>query len=633
MSRMPRLPAASSSNRQRSEPVPAATLRRRDILTAAVAGAGMLAARFAAAQQTAPPSTRAAVVIGVDKVGGLPILNGAKSGAKEVEQWLAGEGYDVTPIYDEADKPVTLKAVANAVKLHVGHANLTHLVIYFAGHGVLKGYSELWLLSGAPEETFEAISFPETYAAALTCGIPNVTFIVDACRVPAAGLVMNRMTGGEIFPNRLLASFETKVDVLLACLAGQAAAEVSESDAAGYQGIYTACLLSAFREPTDDMVRVVNGQTVVPSRKLQAYLDREVRRRAAAKPIRMNQFPATRINSDDDTYLGRALSVQKSLTGQRPAQATIIDAADQALAKAGLPTVAGKTWASAVDIEEFSQETGFARTQAVIRAAVQAPPQFDTGFTVVGAFPAAVVTPPSVQSGLVVGSVDGGSGSDAGVRVDLGDRQACSVGLQFGDGSGTVLAALRGFVGTVVVDRRSIVNVSYTPSPSSPLWYDFDQARARLTDMRAAVAATVRYGAFQIDGDRATRERKAAELAGSIRPFKSIDPTLGLYAAYAYAEANLPDQVRSVNQFMRGDLHVEIFDVKLLTGELGRVDESVVPFCPMLAQGWGLLRAKGARLADEVAAARDYVLTSPWTMLSQAGMDIIVPAIKEGRLR
>jgi hypothetical protein len=349
--------------------------------------------------------------------------------------------------------------------------------------------------------------------------------------------------------------------------------------------------------------------------------------------IRMSQTPATRVNSGDDTYLGRALSVQKSLTAQRPAQATILDVTDRALANAGLPTIASQKPIPAVNVEKVARDTGFEQTQAAIRAASQAPAPSDTGFTIVGVIPTAVVTHPSIRSGLVLsGSTDGGS-ANIGVRIELGDRPACSVALQFPDGSGTILAALRGFVGTVVVDRGSIINVSYTPSPNNPSWYDFDQVRAQLTEKRAAVAAAVRYGAFQIDGDRATRERKAAELADSIRPMKSIDPTLGLYAAYAYAEANLTDQVRSVNQFMRSDLKVEIFDVKLLSGELRQPDESVVPICPMLTQGWGLLRAKNARVVEEVLAARDHVLTSPWTVLSRAGMDIIVPPIKEGRLR
>jgi hypothetical protein len=119
----------------------------------------------------------------------------------------------------------------------------------------------------------------------------------------------------------------------------------------------------------------------------------------------------------------------------------------------------------------------------------------------------------------------------------------------------------------------------------------------------------------------------------NIRVLKS--PTLGLYAAYAYATADLINRVRSVNGFIRDDLDVELFDLALLSGDLfdRQPNESVMPFCPMLAQGWGLLRAKGVRVADEVAAAQDHVRTSPWTVLAPAGMDIIIRPMREGRLR
>jgi hypothetical protein len=411
------------------------------------------------------------------------------------------------------------------------------------------------------------------------------------------------------------------VDILFACLPGKPAFEVPDADALGYQGIYTACLLAAYGQPTDDMVQIIDDKMVVPSRKLSSYLEREVRRRAAAKPIRMNQFPQTVVNSSDNTYLGRALSVRKSVTTQQLPQATIFDVAGLALTKAGLQTVATEAATRPVGVDAMARDTGFEQTQAIVRASAQAPIHSETGFTILGAPVASAITHPAIRTELI--SIASDSGGGTGIRVDLNAQPACSVALRFADGSGTVLAALRGFIGTVVLDSGSIINVSYAPSPNNELSFEFQQERERLREMRAAVAAAVRYGVFQIDGDRATRERKAAELADKIRVLKAVDPTLGLYAAYAYAEANLINQVRSVNQFMRNDLHVEIFDVKLLSGELfdRPLGESVVPFCPMLTQGWGLLRVKGARVADEVAAAQDHVRRSPWTMLAPDAYD------------
>src|SRR5262249_25505304 len=69
-----------------------------------------------------------------------------------------------------------------------------------------------------------------------------------------------------------------------------------------------------------------------------------------------------------------------------------------------------------------------------------------------------------------------------------------------------------------------------------------------------------------IEGDRETRTAVAQRLADQIRVLKGIDPTLGVYAAYAYADANLTDQTRSVRSFMQGDLGIDLFDVALLAG-------------------------------------------------------------------
>jgi hypothetical protein len=187
-------------------------VRRRDLLAMGAVAAGTLATRSLLAQQNAPPSTRAAVVIGVDKVPGLPVLNAAKSGAKEVANWLESEDFNVKSLLDDG-KAVTVRDVFQAVTEFVNRSSLTYLVIYFAGHGFLKGRSELWMLSGAPDDVNEAISFPDCYTFALSCGIRNVTFIADACRLPTTDLVMGGMRGGTIFPNRPPAIFPTDVDV------------------------------------------------------------------------------------------------------------------------------------------------------------------------------------------------------------------------------------------------------------------------------------------------------------------------------------------------------------------------------------------------------------------------------------
>ena len=116
---------------------------------------------------------------------------------------------------------------------------------------------------------------------------------------------------------------------------------------------------------------------------------------------------------------------------------------------------------------------------------------------------------------------------------------------------------------------------------------------------------------------------------------KFADPTLGLYAAYAYNEAALTEDVRSVAEIMRGDLGVFLFDVAMLAGELNdrMVSSEVVPFCPMLSQGWDLLQARNIRLPDGIESARGHLRPALWTTLEPGGMDIVITALQRGQLQ
>jgi hypothetical protein len=223
------------------------------------------------------------------------------------------------------------------------------------------------------------------------------------------------------------------------------------------------------------------------------------------------------------------------------------------------------------------------------------------------------------------------------IRLDTRDARAGSVALRFADGAGTVVAGLRGFVANVVVDEGRVVDVSYIPASGTSDRSMYESERARVDSLHAAVATAARFGVFRIEGGRTNREQAARQLADRIRVLKGIDPTLGLYAAYAYSDAGLPNQVQSVRDFMRGDLGVDLFDVAMLAGGLtGRsLDGPAVtfPFCPMLAQGWSLIRVKDVRLAREVNEARDHLRQSLWTTFDREGIEPLMEALREGRLR
>jgi hypothetical protein len=610
-------------------------MRRRDLLVGGMALAQVVASRNSLGQPAAP-STRAAVVIGVDKAGDMPVLRAAVSGARQVADWLKAEGVEVFLHVDDA-QPVTAQAVKQTVTALVNRGTLTQLIIYFAGHGVSLGYNELWLLSGAPIDPNEAVSVVECVELARASGIPHVVFVSDACRSDP-GFNPSRIQGTLVFPNLRIrpGAPQPEIDRFFATLPGAPSYEIAT--AANYVAIYTSTLLDAFKHPDAGMVRAVSGDNVIPNRSLKPFLLREVPKRLRQMAVQYNQEPESRIESGEMAYIGRALAPAAVAAATPPQQATIADIANHQLNATGIGPLASLRGINADTLTRAADETGFNTTQRAIlesaRASQSARPAPDaaawkTGFEINGA---------GVRTALVTGDsraqiVDRGRGPGAPARVKITQPRdrAVTVALQFEDGSGTVVAALPGFTGSLTVERGRVISLTYLPSRNSGRWSEYNYARERLDRLHALVATSAKFGVFRIEGGKEDRSRAAARLADQIRILKAMDPTLGLYAAYAYADANLPQQVQSVRFYMRDDLSTDLFDVALLADLLRSRDpggpNSPVPFCPMLTQGWQLLRVKEVRLLPELQAAREFLLPSLWATFEPQGMDLIARAI------
>ena len=167
-------------------------MRRRDLLAGGVALAGTLAARSVLAQTQAP--VRAAVVIGVNKAGTLPVLSAAASGARTIADWLNNEGFEVRLFADDTG-PVRASDLFDAISGLVDRGTLDQLVVYFSGHGYLNAFSEYWMLSNAPQNPNEAVSLVESVVLAKESEIPNVVFVSDACRSTPESIGTSRVRG------------------------------------------------------------------------------------------------------------------------------------------------------------------------------------------------------------------------------------------------------------------------------------------------------------------------------------------------------------------------------------------------------------------------------------------------------
>jgi hypothetical protein len=612
-------------------------MKRREFVSASLTVAGAIAVRKSIAEP--PATTRAAVAIGVDKVGDLPKLKAASSGAASVARWLSGEGFEVK-LLNDADKPVKSSDVFDAISDLVNRGTLEQLVVYFAGHGFLNSYSEYWLLSGAPDNPNEAISVSESVFLAKQSGIPNIVFISDACRSRADSLRTERVRGSLVFPvNRAPPHVIPDVDVLYATLVGDPSWEVSvQESSAGYEGIFTATLLDAYKRPDASMVSVVKGSNVVPNARLKPYLSREVPLRAHAASILITQRPDIQVVSPDATYIARVSGAERLPTAASPPPATIAAVAAASLERLDFdiqlpgpgPLHGGPGLTAGLD--QLAKSSGFTESTDRIIGARGASQVFPgrTGFAIVGQGLTSVSTLPGMHVEIVKISAD-----RATVDLNLGNGASSSVALRFADGSGCVLAALGGFIGNVVVDDQGVGSVTYEPSRTNPLRYEYEHYGKRLDALHATVATAARFGVFRIEGGKNNKEA-AARMGDRIRVMKGIDATLGIYAAYAYASADLTDQVKSVSGFMRGSYNTTFFDVALLAGALSSqhvlVSGAQVPFCPMLSQGWNLLRVKDVHLPEGMEMARDHLRPSLWTTFDSVGMRFVENLLKQKTL-
>jgi hypothetical protein len=118
---------------------------------------------------------------------------------------------------------------------------------------------------------------------------------------------------------------------------------------------------------------------------------------------------------------------------------------------------------------------------------------------------------------------------------------------------------------------------------------------------------------------------------------KCSDPTLAVYAAYAYSDLGRRDLIRQMGSYMIAELGARLFDIAMLARELdgaatGR-DPAVLGFAPLLSQGWALLDAYRIRLPMSLQGLREMLVPSVWTMFDARAVDPLRAAMTNGEIR
>jgi hypothetical protein len=362
-------------------------------------------------------------------------------------------------------------------------------------------------------------------------------------------------------------------------------------------------------------------QAVITSRRLKSYLESRVPVVAGAINIQLRQQPEVRVETALPKYFGIAPPrpvVELDITVKGPFRkldpgygknsTRIIDEA-----------VAGRRQAQEQE-REYQEIERFAREVAKLQGA-RGRTHFETrtGFTVIGAG-LQQATAQDWDAGLPF--VDEQDAQTFHVRLTARSNMvnsSASVLLEFDNGGGILLAILPDFIGTVVVEENRVLSVNYVPSDNSPRYASYLARAPQLEAMKAKAAVASRQGQFTINVE------EAALLADQMRQFKSIDPTMGLYAAYSYAQGGKYKEVANVLYYLsqEHDLPV-VFDVAMLAA---RYQEQhtvrIAPFAPMLSQGWSVLLPDHPMHRPMHDQLRVHLVPSLWTTYTARGVEII----------
>ena len=560
--------------------------------------------------------TRAAIFIGVDKTGGLPVLKDAANGAQRfAEEWAKAQPISKRQVLTDEKKPVTAGMIKTAVRKILEPGDVEQLFIYFAGHGVNIHRREYWLLSDADNDPQEAVNVTGSEDLARYCGIPHIVFISDACRTAATTLRAQSITGSEMFPIRQAA--RKPVDQFFACALGAPSNEIpdAETTAREFKAAYTGELIPALSGKVPSLVEwvVENGKNVGYIRPwpLASHLVTAMAKRLADPKLksRVIQVPDALVVSGPTAWVSRVKGLGPSTAG-------------------GL----------ALGVRRQGQGPAPFTSTPLIGTALNSPQKLKKFITA-----AAKPFGPMHQESRCGFKIRGAMIVDAfaiGGRIEMTNRPADVVRvwdvkgagantlLLLDDDSAIVLPAIPNFLASLTVEDGDLVDVAYEPSEFTSRWNEYLNHAQELRTLRTVVATATREGSFRLQGE------DALKLARRMQYAKGIDPALAVYAAYAYHDLHQFNYLEEMQGYMRNDLGATFFDVAMLSRELDNTKyatrKNVLSPIPLLSQGWVYLNARRIGLPKAFVGLQGMLQDSVWTKFGPLGTEKLKLAFTQG---
>lgn len=554
---------------------------------------------------------KAAVVIGVNRTGNLDPLQSAVQAASDVAGWLSGEGFDVALLTDEGAAVHSAQVEEALAQFVTVPPRYELLVVYFSGHGYWHARADRWLLSGAPARGSDAINLRGAMDLARYSGIKTVVFFSDSCRSIPQTAQEQRIEGVDGFPNLSDFDVPNKVDAFKATSDAQSAYEIplalDPGEPLTCRSVLTTAWLAAYEEASADMVIQVddNGRKVlvVPNRRLEGFLQRKVDELLAARnDPTLRQDLEVNVPSADDVYVASV---------KRLSPPAVRGLANPPKWTPGLEAAFGV---------ERILDTGEVAAADYLGDLIPRPAadfQSHCGFFVTGGSLSRVATTREHDARAEL--------LGPGAVQLRGVEPASTVVGQLDDGRCFVVPALSGYIGHITVNASGVANVSYVPSAGTSRYSEYMSQRREIDALRALVAISIDQDTLVVrDQD------EAALLARRIRPKKSLDPSLGLYAAHAYSSAAMDEDVADVMFYMLQDLNIALFDVAMLASRRPRPILRIFPFCPILTQAWNLVRPRGWPLHPGLEELRPALLDSLWTTFAPDAARALFDIVEQG---
>lgn len=571
-----------------------------------------------------PQIIKHAVLIGINDVPNMEYLDTPSHYAIQMQNWAKEQGYKTSLFVDspngEASGICSRTEILKTIRSIIEHGT-DQLLIYFSGHGVEHtAGNDIWLLPDYQDDPSECISISLNRALAYNSGISHVIFISDACRVPSNHQSLRAASGGSILPMLNIINPDTEVDVLYSTWPGQLAVDIKDEHG-NYRSIYSDCLLSCLQGDVPEVIKQIQNITpgfpaVLPD-ELNRYLKKTVPVQTLAAG-RKPQIPMGDVTSRDPRYLSSFLEDNAEVLTE---ESTILPEVIPQVTAPAIKTVTFKLESfmemRGINVESkihnatfrFSSDHEFFTSPNVFGSPI-------TGLLVTG------INKPAVFSKREVDLKNGNKRNFSVPQIIASDE----VHRDFEEENDDLflignprtnrfypVSLLTGFFTQVVFEKGELLTVNYFPT-SGYRKVEAHNLGRELVRRKTIIIMAAKNGIFQ----------GSEEIAEYLRSYKHLDPTLGLFAAYAYFQKGDFEGVRSVYSYMAQEPEQVIGDVKILnrlSTNRGDLHYSGKVNLPILTEGWSYLKLLPENPYTDLSTELQPGL---WTSFTRNGLQYLI---------